>query len=425
MNDYGWSHLTRRDKEAILKGLGTGDCFGGPYHVEIHPSSRCGLRCFFCSTHSWRTRQDLPLATIERLAVEMESMGTRAVCLSGGGEPLCHPHALEMIHCLASHKVPVGHLTTNGQHLAPEIADALIDTGCRQVIVSMNCGTASTYAKMMNTSPDVFHRVSRNIASLVSRRQRNRSGNPSVLLQFLVYKHNVDTIPEMYEHACSLGVDSIVFNGLSFLAPADRMNEAETRTMFKHLRAVMLRDEYRRVLGVNSFEHDMRTFVHQIEAEIGERRKHLSAVRRLHSTLTRRDYSWRQKWNHHWRMRRRTEQKRLISDNIDPCIRPWYSLTVRTDGSVPVCCARQEQILANLDAGSLSDIWFGSRFQRLRTSMQAAITQGSSWRADEDPDSGVASRCSAASSGIERCPFRSFYFSGDQRFMHGITTLIS
>jgi hypothetical protein len=37
MNDYGWSHLTRSDKAAILRGVGTGDCFGGPYHVEIQP----------------------------------------------------------------------------------------------------------------------------------------------------------------------------------------------------------------------------------------------------------------------------------------------------------------------------------------------------------------------------------------------------
>jgi len=424
MNSYGWSRLNRRDKAAILRGVRDGSAHGGPFHVEIHPSSRCGLGCFFCSTRSWRTSEDLPLETIDRLAREMRGLGTRSVCLSGGGEPLSHPHISDVVDILATNGVPVSHLTTNGQGLDTVIADALIETGCDEVIVSLNCGDELSYAAMMRTTPAMFSRVSGNIAALLERRRRNRIRRPSVILQYLIYRDNVHTVPAMYEHARSLGVDGVIFNGLSFLPSAMRMTPAETQVMAGHLEAVMLLDEYRRVLGIGSFEQDLSGMVERIEARIGDARNRLNRFQRLRATLARRDFTLREKWNHHWKMRRSVEIRRLLRNNVDPCIRPWYSMTVRSDGTVPVCCARQERILADVRASSISEIWYGSGFARLRRAMGHAIRQGPAWPADRASASGVESRCSAAVSDAGHCPFRSSYFSHDLHFLRRLATMV-
>ncbi len=144
---------------------------------------------------------------------------------------------------------------------------------------------------------------------------------------------------------------------------------------------------------------------------------------RLCSTLARPDFSLRQKWDHHWKMRRMMEARRLLAGNVDPCIRPWYSMTVRTDGTVPVCCVRQGQIFADLTSTALADVWYGSGFNALRQGMRRAIVQGASWSNDAATGSGVAKRCSAASTGIERCSFRSFYFRHDLHFFQRLASI--
>ncbi len=45
------------------------------------------------------------------------------------------------------------------------------------------------------------------------------------------------------------------------------------------------------------------------------------------------------------------------------------------------------------------------------------------WREDGTGDSGVALRCSAASTGIERCPFRSSYFRHDLPFFQQLAAV--
>jgi MoaA/NifB/PqqE/SkfB family radical SAM enzyme len=416
LNDYGWSHLSKQDKRNILRGIRDGTAHGGPFHVEIHPSSRCGLNCFFCSTHSWRAKQDLPLETVKNLAAELRTLGTRSVCLSGGGEPLSHPQAIEVIQELADAGVPVSHLTTNGQNMGSEVAELLIDSGCSQVICSLNCGDEASYAQMMKTTPAMFQRVIKNIAGFIACRRTKGTRKPALILQFLIYKHNFETIPAMYDLARSLDVDGIIFNGLSFLSPEMRMTGSETERMISHLRTVMLEDEFRCVLGIGSFEQDVSSMVSRIEAQIGERRSRMNRFQRLCSTLARPDFSTRQKWEHHWKMRRLLKARQYLTANVDPCIRPWYSMTVRTDGKVPVCCARQDQFVADLTDTSVADVWHGPRFNALRRGMRRAIVQGDSWSDRGVTDEGVAKRCSAVSTGIERCPFRSFYFRHDLPF---------
>jgi MoaA/NifB/PqqE/SkfB family radical SAM enzyme len=404
----------------MLQGIREGAARGGPFHVEVHPSSRCGLGCFFCSTRAWRQAEDLPLQMIERLAAEMRTLGTRSVCLSGGGEPLAHRQAVEVIRAFGSRGVPVSHLTTNGQGLGPEVVQALLEARCQEVIVSLNCGEPGTYATMMQTSPAMFDRVTGNIAGLLARRRAVGSRWPAVILQLLIYKGNYETIPEMYECARTLGVDGVIFNGLSFLPPEMRMSAAETERMAELLEEVMVADEMRRVLGIGSFEQDVSGMVARIEARIGAERSRQGRVRRALRTLARPDFSMRQKWDHHVKMRRLRTARRLLATGFDPCIRAWYSLTVKTDGTVPVCCARQHVILADLGTSTLEEVWYGPRLEALRRGMRRAIVQGASWSSAGTEDDGVALRCSAVSTGIERCPFRSFYFRHDQRFFRSL-----
>lgn len=95
---------------ALLESLRAGRI--PPYHVQLYPTDRCNLKCTFCSCAN-KDGARLTLSAVARLADELPLLGCRAVTISGGGEPLCHPQLNEIIGVLADNGLQVG-LTTNG-----------------------------------------------------------------------------------------------------------------------------------------------------------------------------------------------------------------------------------------------------------------------------------------------------------------------
>jgi len=113
MSELGWKYLTEDDKNTILRGIRDGVAYGGPYHVEIHPADRCNIDCFFCSTAALRGTDEVPLTRLEEMIAELKACGTRAIRLSGGGEPLFHRKAKDFLRTIAASGIPIENLTTN------------------------------------------------------------------------------------------------------------------------------------------------------------------------------------------------------------------------------------------------------------------------------------------------------------------------
>src|SRR5260370_8013347 len=116
MSDLGWQYLTADDKATILRGIRDGVAYGGPYHVEIYPSDRCNIDCFFCSTASLRGNDELPLVRIEELIAEMKEMGTRSIRFAGGGGPPFHRKTKNLLAMITAPRPPLHNTTTNTPH---------------------------------------------------------------------------------------------------------------------------------------------------------------------------------------------------------------------------------------------------------------------------------------------------------------------
>ncbi|MCP4549569.1 MAG: radical SAM protein [bacterium] len=420
MSELGWRFLTRAQKRAILRGIEEGTVHGGPYHLEVHPTDRCNLGCFFCSTRGLRTGHELDFATIRRLVAEMRDVGTHSVCLSGGGEPLVHPRILEIVELLARSQIHVGTLTTNGIGLHREITEHLLDVGCNQLRVSLNCSNEADYARMMHTAPATFHRVVDNVQRLLADRARRGVTRPDVIVQFLPYKANFRSIPEMYELALGIGVDGIVFNGLAYMGEDSMMTAAETNEMLMLFEQVLRIDEYRRIRGIYSLEQDISQALVEIERRIAGRRAQRPAWKRFVDLARRSDFSIGEKWRHHWRMHRRRRIQTMLRTGDDPCIMPWYTMTVRADGRVPICCVLQGSGAESVQDRSLTEIWKGPRMNRMRVEMRRVIAQGPAWRFDPRRDTEVRPMCSCTHPGADRCHIRSFYYCWDLRFFHAL-----
>lgn len=418
--ELGWKYLTEEDKETVLRGIRDGVAYGGPYHVEIHPADRCNIDCFFCSTATLRGTDEVPLTRLEEMIAELKASGTRAIRLSGGGEPLFHRKAKDFLRTIAASGIPIENLTTNAVLLGEEVASILIDC-CDQITVSLNTGDAETYASMMQTPARNFERVLTNIRGLIAQRRKRNSVTPKVNLQFLVWRDNYKSIPRMYALARELGVDTILFNGLSFLRDDQKMSAAETAEMMRLYEEVIRIDEYRRIASIESYEQDIRPALGEINARLDAERRKRSPLSRLAHLVARRDLTWREKLAHRRRIAELRRMERETKGLDEPCIIGWHSMLIRVSGVVAPCCILQGAPLGNVYKNTIREVWYGEEFARFRGELSRIIHARNEWQPDAAADRTVVPMCGGK--GAEVCPIKSFYFKPDVAFMRRLTSI--
>jgi MoaA/NifB/PqqE/SkfB family radical SAM enzyme len=414
MTDLGWAHLGAKEKAAIVRGIRDGVAYGGPYHVELYPADRCNIECFFCSTAAIRGTDELPLSRFQELLTEFREAGTRSIRFAGGGEPLFHRKFKDLLRAVEASKIPIENITTNAVLLDEEVASLLIKT-CDQVTVSLNTGDAESYAKMMRTPARNFDRVLQNIRTLLAARRAAGVKRPEINLQFLVWRENYSNIPQMYALARDLGVDTILFSGLSFLPTEQHMNDDEIAAMLRLYEDVIRIDEFRHISNIGSFERDISSEIDEIIHRLSAERSRSGVVERGMRFL-RREGSLAEKIRHYRRM---NETPNSVAKADEACMIGWYSMVIRSDGTVAPCCILQHKNLGNVFKQPVAEIWHGERYQRFRKELTGIIEQGEQWASEPEHET-VESVC--AMKGTYLCPMKTFYFSRDVPFTQRLKT---
>ena len=424
MSELGWKYLTAEDKATILRGIRDGVAYGGPYHVEIYPSDRCNIDCFFCSTASLRGNDELPLVRIEELVAELKEAGTRSIRFAGGGEPLFHRKTKDLLRMVTKSGLPIENITTNAVLLGEEVTDILIGGECDQITVSLNTADPDSYAKMMQTPGRNFDRVVANMKHLIAERRRRHRETPRINLQFLVWKENYKTIPRMYALAREVDADTIFFNGLAFLTPQQKMSPDETKEMMRLYEDVVRIDEYRRISIIDSYEQDIRPMVTEMNTRLDAERRRRGKLGRLAHLVARRDVTWREKLAHRKKMSlaRRVEEESAGLE--EPCVIGWHSMVVRTGGPVAPCCILQGSPLGDIFKSSLREVWYGEGYSQFRRELGRIIRSGPEWQHDPAADKTVVGMC-GGKGGAEVCPIKSFYYKPDIRFLQNLNSIVA
>jgi len=84
-----------------------------PRHVQIAPTNQCNANCPWCSCAGRDKRDSLSEHQLMSLVDDLEDLGTRAVTITGGGEPLLHPSTSRFVGELWAAGIAAG-LVTNG-----------------------------------------------------------------------------------------------------------------------------------------------------------------------------------------------------------------------------------------------------------------------------------------------------------------------
>lgn len=63
-----------------------------PYHLQFCPTYRCNANCTWCSCKNVDRGIEMPIEEVEELLTHFAHLGSRAITITGGGEPTIHSH---------------------------------------------------------------------------------------------------------------------------------------------------------------------------------------------------------------------------------------------------------------------------------------------------------------------------------------------
>lgn len=162
-------------------------------YLRISVTDRCNLRCVYCMPEEglqWQPRADqLSVEEIAQIVETAAEGGVKRIRLTGG-EPLVHPHIVEIVRRIASiPTIEEVSLTTNAM-LLERLAQPLADVGLRRVNISLDSLDAEKFRRI--TRGGEIARVWKGIAAA----ERARL-TPLKLNTVIVRGLNADELPAL------------------------------------------------------------------------------------------------------------------------------------------------------------------------------------------------------------------------------------
>ena len=203
-------HKIEFHPERVAQWLAAGDDWEKakkvyPIYIEVSPMGACNHRCTFCAVDyiGYKTVQLDHAIMLERF-YEMGELGVKSIMFAGEGEPLLHKQINEMVTSARGARLDVA-FTTNGVLL-----DKLNLEGVSWVKVSLNAGTAKTYAAVHQTKEKDWDRVWANLRDAVKRK-----GNCTIGVQMVCLPENAGEEIVLQALCDDAGVDYLVLKPYS------------------------------------------------------------------------------------------------------------------------------------------------------------------------------------------------------------------
>ena len=179
-----------------------------PLQVQIVPTNKCNHRCVACayrmkdypSNECFEERDELSYDKIIETLDCMVDMGIEAVHFTGGGSPLVHPKAFDIIKGAFDRKIEVA-LVSNGSALTESLCEMLGDAAW--VRISVDAGSPEIHSLLRNISQSNFGKICNNIKNLVKYKKGSIIG-----IGYVVQSENYKEIYEAAKLFKDLGVDN-------------------------------------------------------------------------------------------------------------------------------------------------------------------------------------------------------------------------
>lgn len=179
-----------------------------PISLSVEPTTSCNLRCPECPSglrSFTRPTGMLDQATFRTIVDELHSH-LMYLILYFQGEPFLNPHFLEMVRYAESKKIYTA-TSTNAHYLSKEAAMNVVSSGLKRIIISMDGIDQETYERYRVGGK--LANVLEGIENLVNTKKALKRHHPHIILQFLLFEHNIHQVPAVRQLAARLEVDRL------------------------------------------------------------------------------------------------------------------------------------------------------------------------------------------------------------------------
>jgi MoaA/NifB/PqqE/SkfB family radical SAM enzyme len=210
----------------------------GPHKVYVEPTNACNLACTTCVRHAWDEPEGfMAWETFEAIVDGLAEgpadgpAGTTAgepgtVAFMGLGEPLLHPHILDMVR-LAKQRDLRAEVTTNALLLDERMAAGFLAAGLDQLVVSIDGASAAAFGRVRSGAS--LERVVENVRRLHDAQGPNYGPGTRIGVEFVAMRSNVGELPGLGRLAAQLGATVIVVTNVLAYTP-----ELQAETLYDH-----------------------------------------------------------------------------------------------------------------------------------------------------------------------------------------------
>lgn len=254
-------------KEKILDAIYNG--IPAPITIGLDITNRCNNNCIWCLFKKYRQDHlaDISIDAVKKIVPEIASMGTKAICLSGGGEPLVHAQINEIIGIIHDNGIEIG-LNTNGCELC-EVSDENISK-LKYIRISLDAGSHQTHQELHRPSGKTFEDILNELSRIVKLKQKNDL-KLIIGIGYLVHSKNHEEIYNLAKKLTEMGVDYLQIRPLK----THQLNDLEALRTYheiKHARHLNI-EIYESISkmqdtikGINNY-HDC--YINRLVANIG------------------------------------------------------------------------------------------------------------------------------------------------------------
>jgi radical SAM protein with 4Fe4S-binding SPASM domain len=183
---------------------------GSPFSLTTEPTNNCNLHCIECPTGnntSKREKGNVDFELYQKIIDELKDYILFQM-IYFQGEPFQHPDIFKIINYADQNKIYTS-TSTNGHFLSQENCHKIVQSGLKNILVSVDGTAQETYEKYRVGG--TLQKILKGIETLVKTKQNLKSKFPTIHLQYLVFKYNQHQMSEIRKISKLLGVNKLDF----------------------------------------------------------------------------------------------------------------------------------------------------------------------------------------------------------------------
>lgn len=173
---------------------------------SIESTNQCNLKCIMCPRKDMTRKSEFMDFSLFKKIIDECSEYVDFVYLHHFGEPLLHPHLIDMINYCGENNIKTG-ISTNGTLLSEDVSHKILDSTLDRIIFSLDGATQKTYEKIRRNAH--FESTVSNIIRFLKLKKMKHLNRPLTTIQIILMNETAEETSLFYEKWRSHQVDSI------------------------------------------------------------------------------------------------------------------------------------------------------------------------------------------------------------------------